>query len=180
MGAAETSIEPVEKTKTFVELCEGIPPVEVIVCQMVAAWDKPKDILQVIGSAVERGEITPTRVNVLSGLVTRPRKQAALVQWIRERSASEQPILDPGWRYKQRARVVEKAIDSGDYAAALEALRDVDRHQGTVGADGPGAAVQVNVIGDAVLGDLTHRIGALSGGALPALPVVEGEVIADE
>ena len=48
------------------------------------------------------------------------------------------------------------------------------------GSAGPAAGLTINVIGDAVLGDLTHRIGALSGGALPALPVVEGEVIADE
>ena len=180
MGAAETTIEKSHKLPTFDDITSGLLPAQVLVLEMVAGWAPPSEIIEKCKASIDRGETNERWIRCVSSTAQRPAKFGRVVEWIRGKAASEQPILDPGWRYKQRARVVEKAIDTGDYSAALEALRDVDRHQGTVGADGPGAAVQVNVIGDAVLGDLTHRIGALSGGALPALPVVEGEVIADE
>ncbi len=155
-----------KKKSAFNELSKNMPPIEVLVCEMIAAHDQPMAILARCQEAIGRGEIKKKRIYLLTGASTRPQRHSALVDWIRAKALIDSPINDPLWRYRQREQIVKDAIEQKNYTAALETLRDIDRMQGMVSEtpQAPGVAVQVNVgPGKSVVDDLLGRIARLSG-----------------
>jgi len=141
------------------ELIKDLSPVEVLMCVLVAEYEKAENVFKGCTERFGDDSITMQRIWHITSPVHRPQKFHAIIDAMRAMwgVSLDEPILNPAWRMRQRRRIVEKAIKGSQFDQAREALSDVERLIGNLRADGhgPATAIQINVGGNGV-GDLNR------------------------
>ena len=135
------------KAPSLSDLTKAMSAAQVYVCQLVAEYVKPAEILVLCRDYIARGTIRESWVRHVTSPVNRPAKYERVVQCFRNllwERRGDIPICDPTDRAKARQRIVERNEGQNDNLVRLTLL-DAEKVYGQSGEERPVAAVQVNV-----------------------------------
>ena len=170
-----TNTNKAHEAHNLQQLTCGLSPAQVKVCQLVAEYRTPKEIIRSCAQAIAGGQITESWIRHMVSPATRPECYRRVVDLMRQimRDPAEMALYDPAVIARERHATIEHARGKGDHSAALEGLRDAERVAGLLREDArqPATAVQVNVNLDALarMGDVTE-----TAPGVPA-PVIDAE-----
>lgn len=173
--ADNTELATSEDRVSLADVLSPLSPVQQLACAMLAEYEMPATVLAACNKEFGVGSINLVWINRSSSTLTRPKHSSTAIDAIREhyREMTNEPIMDPAWRMKQRRRIVRDALKAGDYKEARETLADVEKLTGpSQPSQQPTGAVNVMVnIGD--MSEARARVEAMkasSGGRAPILP----------
>ena len=161
------------KAPSLPDLAKGMSAAQIYVCQLVAEYMKPAEILVSCRDFIAAGELTESWIRHVSSTANRPAKYEHVVQYFRRLAWERRgdiPICDPTERAKARQGIIERNEAKDDELVRLT-LQDAEKAYGQVEDNDRGpVAIQVNVgqfAGLQAAGD-AEVIEVVPGIALPA------------
>jgi len=179
MPETELVQSPKDAEQDIVAMCRKaeLSPAQIKVLTMVAGFVPVKKIVKACHDEIDHGEVHMGWIEHVASVARRAKKYRPIVQAMRSLLAEEVPIMHGFWRARARQWIMDQAVKGGDFASALQSLRDA---AGEEGRESGGQEVHANVV------VLTQHLDELAAGHSSRIPGVvkpklfgepDGEVI---
>ena len=108
--AGPTDTKQAHEAHNLQQLTCGLSPAQAKVCQLVAEYQTPKEIIRSCARAIAGGQITESWIRYMVSPATRPQRYRPIVEAYRDAYRREIASGNLVWRLRQRQRLIEEAI----------------------------------------------------------------------